>query len=147
MPFVTRVLTSLVLPCSGFHLSALVVAAAAGSKGTFKVAVTFDRGRIIACNCTCGTTASWCSHVVVVCLHRIHQVGGGVSTQDTSGGWWCVYTGYIRWVVVYLHRIHQVICNCVSFFMNKNDHYKFLYCPSCFLYLGCIVSHDFYLFF
>ncbi|KAF2356741.1 Zinc finger SWIM-type [Trinorchestia longiramus] len=56
----------------GFHLSALVLVAT-GIKGKFKVAVTFDRGRIIACNCTCGSVGSWCSHVVAVCLHRIHQ--------------------------------------------------------------------------
>ena len=56
----------------GFHLSALVVVSSGtGSKGKFKVAVTFDRRRIIACNCTCGS--SWCSHVVAVCLRRIHQ--------------------------------------------------------------------------
>lgn len=39
----------------------------------YKVAVAFDRGRITTCNCTCSSTASWCSHVVAVCLHRIHQ--------------------------------------------------------------------------
>lgn len=39
----------------------------------FNVAVTFDRRRITSCNCTCVSTASWCSHVVAVCLHRIHQ--------------------------------------------------------------------------
>ena len=61
---------------SGFHLSATVVVSSSGTKGQFNVAVTFDRGRITTCNCTCSANASWCSHVVAVCLHRIHQVGG-----------------------------------------------------------------------
>ncbi|KAB7501706.1 Zinc finger SWIM domain-containing protein 8 [Armadillidium nasatum] len=56
----------------GFHLSA-TVNMQTGSKGKYKVAVAFDRGRITTCNCTCSSTASWCSHVVAVCLHRIHQ--------------------------------------------------------------------------
>ncbi|KAK7073230.1 Zinc finger SWIM domain-containing protein 8 [Halocaridina rubra] len=57
----------------GFHLSATVVVSTSGTKGQFNVAVTFDRGRITTCNCTCSANASWCSHVVAVCLHRIHQ--------------------------------------------------------------------------
>ncbi|XP_069979906.1 zinc finger SWIM domain-containing protein 8 homolog isoform X3 [Penaeus vannamei] len=57
----------------GFHLSATVAPSASGTKGQFNVAVTFDRGRITTCNCTCSANASWCSHVVAVCLHRIHQ--------------------------------------------------------------------------
>ncbi|XP_042239030.1 zinc finger SWIM domain-containing protein 8 homolog isoform X2 [Homarus americanus] len=57
----------------GFHLSATVVVSSSGTKGQFNVAVTFDRGRITTCNCTCSANASWCSHVVAVCLHRIHQ--------------------------------------------------------------------------
>ncbi|KOB75822.1 Uncharacterized protein OBRU01_06716, partial [Operophtera brumata] len=38
----------------------------------FNVAVTFDRQRIVSCNCTCSSTAHWCSHIVAVCLYRIH---------------------------------------------------------------------------
>ncbi|KAK8732293.1 hypothetical protein OTU49_007009, partial [Cherax quadricarinatus] len=57
----------------GFHLSATVIVPSSGTKGQFNVAVTFDRGRITTCNCTCSANASWCSHVVAVCLHRIHQ--------------------------------------------------------------------------
>ncbi|XP_076055750.1 zinc finger SWIM domain-containing dorado isoform X2 [Oratosquilla oratoria] len=56
----------------GFHLCATVIVSS-GTKGQYNVAVTFDRGRITTCNCTCTSTASWCSHVVAVCLHRIHQ--------------------------------------------------------------------------
>ncbi|KAH0814158.1 hypothetical protein GEV33_008633 [Tenebrio molitor] len=37
------------------------------------VAVTFDRRRISSCNCTCDSTAYWCSHIVAVCLTRIHS--------------------------------------------------------------------------
>ncbi|XP_023288160.1 zinc finger SWIM domain-containing protein 8 isoform X2 [Orussus abietinus] len=44
-----------------------------GVKAQFNVAVTFDRRRITSCNCTCSSTAYWCSHVVAVCLHRIHM--------------------------------------------------------------------------
>lgn len=56
----------------GFHLSATVVHQNA-TRSTQNVAVTFDRRRISSCNCTCSSTAYWCSHVVAVCLHRIHM--------------------------------------------------------------------------
>uniref|UniRef100_T1GUC2 SWIM-type domain-containing protein n=1 Tax=Megaselia scalaris TaxID=36166 RepID=T1GUC2_MEGSC len=54
----------------GFHLSATVVCQT--PRAQFNVAITFDRGRISSCNCTCVSSAYWCSHVVAVCLHRIH---------------------------------------------------------------------------
>ena len=41
---------------------------------TYNVAITFDRRRITSCNCTCTSRDLWCSHVVAVCLQRIHQV-------------------------------------------------------------------------
>nr|XP_023026588.1 zinc finger SWIM domain-containing protein 8-like [Leptinotarsa decemlineata] len=53
----------------GFHLSASVQQP---PRGVHNVAVTFDRRRISSCNCTCNSTAYWCSHVVAVCLTRIH---------------------------------------------------------------------------
>ncbi|KAK3798537.1 hypothetical protein RRG08_001299 [Elysia crispata] len=61
----------------GFHLSGTVsqnVAQGQG-KGSFNVAVVFDRRRISSCTCTCGSSAFWCSHVVALCLFRIHQAG------------------------------------------------------------------------
>lgn len=54
----------------GFHLSATVVVTQ--PRNQFNVAVTFDRRRISSCSCTCLPAAYWCSHVVAVCLHRIH---------------------------------------------------------------------------
>ena len=58
----------------GFHLSAtLTPPAVIANKGSFQVAVVFDRRRISSCTCTCNG-ASWCSHVVALCLYRIHQV-------------------------------------------------------------------------
>ncbi|XP_055370716.1 zinc finger SWIM domain-containing protein 8 homolog [Condylostylus longicornis] len=54
----------------GFHLSASVISQQ--PRDQFNVAVTFDRRRISSCNCTCTSSAYWCSHVVAVCLHRIH---------------------------------------------------------------------------
>ncbi|KAJ0178720.1 hypothetical protein K1T71_005495 [Dendrolimus kikuchii] len=54
----------------GFHLSATVVLSM--PRAQFNVAVTFDRQRISSCNCTCSSTAHWCSHIVAVCLYRIH---------------------------------------------------------------------------
>lgn len=57
----------------GFHLSATVVHCSP-PRTQFNVAVTFDRRRISSCNCTCSSAAYWCSHVVAVCLHRIHCV-------------------------------------------------------------------------
>lgn len=56
----------------GFHLSATV--STSQPKNQFNVAVTFDRRRISSCNCTCTSSAYWCSHVVAVCLFRIHCV-------------------------------------------------------------------------
>ncbi|KAI1293768.1 Zinc finger SWIM domain-containing protein 8 [Halotydeus destructor] len=67
----------------GFHLSATVdtTQTQLSPKGVFNVAVTFDRRRITSCSCTCpahstcspSPSASWCLHVVSVCLFRIHQ--------------------------------------------------------------------------
>ncbi|KAL3877929.1 hypothetical protein ACJMK2_035570 [Sinanodonta woodiana] len=59
----------------GFHLSGTVVPpqSISQTKGSFSVAVMFDRRRISSCICTCSSTASWCSHVVALCLYRIHQ--------------------------------------------------------------------------
>lgn len=57
---------------SGFHLSATVTLSMPRSQ--FNVAVTFDRQRISSCNCTCSSLAHWCSHIVAVCLYRIHLV-------------------------------------------------------------------------
>uniref|UniRef100_A0A182SG18 SWIM-type domain-containing protein n=1 Tax=Anopheles maculatus TaxID=74869 RepID=A0A182SG18_9DIPT len=54
----------------GFHLSATVVQAQ--PRNHYNVAVTFDRRKISSCSCTCLPTTYWCSHVVAVCLYRIH---------------------------------------------------------------------------
>uniref|UniRef100_A0A146L3I4 Zinc finger SWIM domain-containing protein KIAA0913 n=1 Tax=Lygus hesperus TaxID=30085 RepID=A0A146L3I4_LYGHE len=61
----------------GFHLSATVCLPATYSqRGQYNVAVAFDRRRITSCNCTCNSSAYWCSHIVAVCLHRIHLPNG-----------------------------------------------------------------------
>lgn len=58
----------------GFHLSATVVVIQTGTpKGSYNVAVMFDRCRITSCSCTCGAGAKWCAHVVALCLFRIHN--------------------------------------------------------------------------
>ncbi|XP_075466758.1 zinc finger SWIM domain-containing protein 8 isoform X3 [Ascaphus truei] len=58
----------------GFHLSATVIPPQMlPPKGTYNVAVMFDRCRITSCSCTCGAGAKWCSHVVALCLFRIHN--------------------------------------------------------------------------
>lgn len=56
----------------GFHLSAAVHVTT--PKNSFSVAVTFDRKKICTCTCTCSMSAYWCSHIVAVCLFRIHCV-------------------------------------------------------------------------
>lgn len=43
-------------------------------KGAYNVAVMFDRCRVTSCSCTCGAGAKWCTHVVALCLFRIHNV-------------------------------------------------------------------------
>ena len=65
-----------VLYLAGFHLSASVCPPnnVVQMKGNINVAIMFDRRRISSCTCTCDSSASWCSHVVAVCLFRIHQV-------------------------------------------------------------------------
>ncbi|XP_014669344.1 PREDICTED: zinc finger SWIM domain-containing protein 8-like, partial [Priapulus caudatus] len=61
----------------GFHLSATVALqnhlSLGQQKATLNVAVVFDRKRITCCSCTCNSAASWCSHVVALCLYRILQ--------------------------------------------------------------------------
>ncbi|CAG9765145.1 unnamed protein product [Ceutorhynchus assimilis] len=58
----------------GFHLSASVQQTRYNNTAApiYNVAVTFDRRRISSCNCTCQSQAYWCSHIVAVCLTRIH---------------------------------------------------------------------------
>jgi uncharacterized Zn finger protein len=34
--------------------------------------VTFDRKKIVSCQCSCRSSAEWCCHLVALCLHRIH---------------------------------------------------------------------------
>ena len=74
----------------GFHLSASVIPPQSlthGSsavltttgdggnmKGVYNVALVFDRRHITSCSCSCSSGAAWCSHVVALCLFRIHQV-------------------------------------------------------------------------
>ncbi|XP_041485312.1 zinc finger SWIM domain-containing protein 8-like isoform X2 [Lytechinus variegatus] len=62
----------------GFHLSGTVVPSHPmtqqhGTSATFNVAITFDRRRISSCSCTCSSASKWCSHVVALCLYRIHH--------------------------------------------------------------------------
>ncbi|XP_071492613.1 zinc finger SWIM domain-containing protein 8-like [Diadema antillarum] len=62
----------------GFHLSGTVVPSHPmtqqhGASATFNVAITFDRRRISSCSCTCSSASKWCSHVVALCLYRIHH--------------------------------------------------------------------------
>ena len=40
---------------------------------SYKPTVMFDRGHVTSCSCTCGLSAAWCSHIVALCLCRIHQ--------------------------------------------------------------------------
>jgi hypothetical protein len=54
----------------GFHLSASV--AAESGSGIFEVSLTFDRKKIVTCNCFCAQS-SWCPHVIAVCLQRIYR--------------------------------------------------------------------------
>lgn len=59
----------------GFHLSATVVPPQmVPPQGAYNVAVMFDRCRVTSCSCTCGDGAKWCTHVVALCLFRIHNV-------------------------------------------------------------------------
>ncbi|VDN23984.1 unnamed protein product [Gongylonema pulchrum] len=71
----------------GYHISAVVSAASVPplvtstnpsaplcrSKMTYNVSVRVDRCRIVSCSCSCAFKASWCQHVVAVCLYRIKR--------------------------------------------------------------------------
>lgn len=72
-------------PMAGFHLSASVIPPQGlqQAKGNFNVAVVFDRRRISSCTCTCNSQPSWCSHVVALCLYRIHQVRTAIVNRCT----------------------------------------------------------------
>lgn len=74
LPWLVHFIISLL----GFHLSATVTAPQnfnqGQGKGSFNVAVVFDRRRISSCSCSCNSSASWCCHIVALCLFRIHQV-------------------------------------------------------------------------
>lgn len=56
----------------GFHLSATIEPST--GKASQNTSVTFDRKKIVSCQCSCNSAAQWCSHVVALALHRIHQV-------------------------------------------------------------------------
>ncbi|KAL3982274.1 hypothetical protein ACH3XW_46540 [Acanthocheilonema viteae] len=72
----------------GYHISAVVNATNSSSivtptnssappcrtKMTYNVSVRVDRCRIVSCSCSCAFKASWCQHVVAVCLYRINKV-------------------------------------------------------------------------
>lgn len=59
----------------GFHLSALVNSSLGHDReAKHNTSVTFDRRRIVSCQCTCNGSPDWCSHVVALCLHRIRKV-------------------------------------------------------------------------
>ena len=81
---------------TGLHLNASIIPppanAVSGNSSMFNVAVTFDRQRITSCSCTCRqatTSASWCSHVVAVCLQRIQQVRSLHQRQYQFQHWKC----------------------------------------------------------
>ena len=66
----------------GFHLSATVAHSVGGNaassghptgKQCHSTSVKFDRKHVESCQCSCNSQAKWCSHVVALCLHRIHQ--------------------------------------------------------------------------
>lgn len=77
----------------GFHLSATVVSTQ--PRNQFNVAVTFDRRRISSCNCTCTSSAYWCSHVVAVCLYRIHCVSFSLVSCFT-----CILTLFYNMIIL-----------------------------------------------
>lgn len=59
----------------GFHLSATVSSGTLG-KPAYSTSVTFDRKKIVSCECSCKPSAEWCCHLVALCLHRIHCMEG-----------------------------------------------------------------------
>jgi len=68
---------SVATPQSVTHANAAVLTTAGdagNAKGTYNVALVFDRRHITSCSCSCNSGAAWCAHVVALCLFRIHQV-------------------------------------------------------------------------
>jgi hypothetical protein len=83
----------------GFHLSAVIAPSAAnnsnsnnaatstgGKQSSQSTSVTFDRRKIVSCQCSCNSNAEWCSHVVALCLHRIHMVQLGIYGSEHAVG-------------------------------------------------------------
>lgn len=57
----------------GFHLNGVVTQPVSHTpaKQVYNVAITFDRGHITSCHCSCRDSATWCEHATAVCLYRI----------------------------------------------------------------------------
>ena len=57
----------------GFHLSGVVTQPVSHTpaKQIYNVAITFDRGHVTSCHCSCRENATWCEHATAVCLYRI----------------------------------------------------------------------------
>jgi len=43
------------------------------AKQTYNIAITFDRGLITSCQCSCEETAAWCEHANALCIYRISR--------------------------------------------------------------------------
>ncbi|CAK9300615.1 unnamed protein product [Gordionus sp. m RMFG-2023] len=56
----------------GFHLSTTIIQSLPNKSQRYMVTVLFDRGKITSCSCECAQS-SWCSHIVALCLFRIHN--------------------------------------------------------------------------
>ncbi|VDN02747.1 unnamed protein product [Thelazia callipaeda] len=70
----------------GYHISGVVnvkgaltvdtrkaVPPSRSKAGTYNVSVQVDRCRVVSCSCSCVFKASWCQHVVALCLYRLHR--------------------------------------------------------------------------
>ena len=44
-------------------------------KTKHQVSVTFDRGHITSCKCSCNEGSTWCEHAIALCIHRIVKKG------------------------------------------------------------------------
>ena len=57
----------------GFHLIGVVTQPVAHSivKQKYNVSITFDRGHITSCKCSCSEGTTWCEHAIALCIYRI----------------------------------------------------------------------------
>lgn len=142
----------IILQMAGFHLSASVIPPQGlqQAKGNFNVAVVFDRRRISSCTCTCNSQPSWCSHVVALCLYRIHQVRTAIVNRWTyimsSIGnccMLCIWNGYLMHSKKEKRGWESLCPKSTTFIMHSLTNQKNLFTSTCTTKSSSLFFHEY----